>query len=224
MIMANYQKTIANYSISLLVAMAMTIVLFVFQPLLTKFANMSTKKERGHAVIIQQYKEPPPPDLEEDEKIEEKQKTMQNKTAEQQLQRIARPKIDMAMSGLTGSLGGTIEISNVLKKDFKVSDSLFVSAFKLNEVDEKPKIVRQVPLRYPFEAKQKSITGKVTVRFVVDANGVVREPQVVSAEPKGIFEEAALEAIVKFKFKPAKKGGKAVDCIAKQPLVFNLDE
>lgn len=222
MIMANYQKTMANVTISLLAGMAMTVLFFLFQPLLTKFANLSTKEKKGHAVVIQQYKPPPPPELMEEERIEEKARTEQPKTKEQQ--RVVRPKIDMAMSGLTGSLGGTIEISNVLKKDFKVSDSLFVSAFKLNEVDEAPKVLRQVPLRYPFEAKQKGISGKVTLRFVVDANGVAREPQVVSAEPKGVFEEAALEAVVKYKFKPAKKSGKAVDCIVKLPISFDLSE
>jgi periplasmic protein TonB len=226
MIMANYQKTIANFSISIIVAMAMTVVLFVFQPLLTKFANMSTKKERGHAVIIQEYKEPEPPELEEEERVEEKQKTAQNQKTQQQIQKAARPKFDMAMAGLTGTLGGTIEIGNVLKKgeDFKVSDSLFVSAFKLSEVDEPPRVLRSVQPRYPFEAKQKGITGKVVLKFVVDSNGVAREPQIVSAEPKGIFEESAIEAIAKFKFKPAKKGGKAVDCIVRQPLSFSLNE
>ncbi|MDM7919885.1 MAG: energy transducer TonB [Methanosarcina sp.] len=225
MIMANYQKTIANYSISVLVAIGMTVLLFIFQPLLTKFANMSTKKERGHAVVIQAYKEPPPPMLEEEERVEEKQKTAETKQ-DQQVQRMQRPKIDMAMSGLTGSLSGTIEISSVLKKgdDFKVSDSLFVSAFKLSEVDEPPKTLRAPPPRYPFEAKQKGISGKVTLKFVVDSNGMAREPQVVSAEPKGVFEESALEAVVKYKFKPAKKGGKAVDCIVRLPISFSLSE
>jgi protein TonB len=164
----------ANFSLSLLAGMAITVLLFVFQPLLTKFANLSKPKERGHAVVIQQYKPPPPPELQEEERIEEKQKTTQSQK-EQQVQRVQRPKIDMAMSGLTGGLGGTIEISNVLKKDFKVSDSLFVSAFKLSEVDEPPRLTKSLPPRYPFEAKQKGISGKVVLRFVVDSNGVARE-------------------------------------------------
>ncbi|MBN1907648.1 MAG: TonB family protein [Deltaproteobacteria bacterium] len=221
--MASYQKTMANFSLSLLAGIAITVLLFVFQPLLTKFANLSKTKERGHAVVIQQYKPPPPPELQEEERIEEKQKTTQNQK-EQQMQRMQRPKIDMAMSGLTSGLGGTIEIGNVLNKDFKVSDSLFVSAFKLSEVDEPPRLTKSLPPRYPFEAKQKGISGKVKLRFVVDSNGVAREPQVVSAEPKGIFEEAALEAVVKYKFKPAKKGGKAVDCIVLLPISFDLSE
>ncbi|NLD38317.1 MAG: TonB family protein [Desulfatiglans sp.] len=221
--MASYQKAMANFSFSLLAGIAITVLLFVFQPLLTKFANLSKTKERGHSVVIQQYKPPPPPELQEEERIEEKKKTTQT-PKEQQVQRMQRPKIDMAMSGLTSGLGGTIEIGDVLKKDFKVSDSLFVSAFKLSEVDEAPKVLRALPPKYPFEAKQKGISGKVTLRFVVDSNGVAREPQVVSAEPKGVFEEAALEAVVKYKFRPAKKGGKAVDCIALLPIVFDLSE
>jgi protein TonB len=223
MIMASYQKTMANFSLSLLAGIAITDILFVFQPLLTKFANLSKTKERGHTVVIQQYKPPPPPEFQEEERIQEKQKTTQTQK-EQQIQRMQRPKIDMAMSGLTGSLGGTIEISSVLNKDFKVSDSLFVSAFKLSEVDEPPKPIKTMLPKYPFEAKQKGISGKVTLRFVVDSNGVPREPQVVSADPPGVFEEAALEVVVKYKFRPAKKAGKAVDCIVKLPISFDLSE
>ncbi len=226
MIMANYQKTIANFSISILVAMAMTVLLFIFQPLLTKFANLTTHKERGHAVVIQAYKEPPPPEILEEERIEEKKKTPQTQKAQEQLQKKVRPKFDMAMSGLTGALGGTIEIGSILKKgeDLKISDSLFISAFKLSEVDEPPKTLKTVPLRYPFEARQKGINGKVKLRFVVDSTGIAREPKVVTAEPQGVFEESALEAVLKYKFRPARKGGKAVDCIAVLTITFSVTE
>ncbi|NLA75757.1 MAG: hypothetical protein GX846_09870, partial [Deltaproteobacteria bacterium] len=142
--MASYPKTIANFSISLLIGVAMTVLLFIFQPLLTKFANVSKQKERGHAVVIQQYTPPPPPDLFEEERIEEKQKVTETQR-EQQVQRVQAPRIDMAMSGLTGSLGGTIAISTGLNKDFKISDSLFASAFKLSDVDERPRIMRSMP-------------------------------------------------------------------------------
>ena len=216
------KKTIANLPLSLLTALIVTSLLFIAIPLLTKFSGTRKKRENVHHVLISQRKPPPPPELEEEEKLEEVKKAEQPKAKQQQ--RMSRPKIDMAMPGLGGALGGTIAIGGLLKQDFEVSDSLFVSAFKLNEVDQPPRVLRALPPRYPFEAKQKGISGKVKLRFVVDSNGRAQEPQVVSAEPEGVFEEAALEAVIKYKFKPAMKGGEAVDCIVILPISFDLNE
>lgn len=222
--MAIYQKSITNLPVSLLVAIVMTIILFVAQPLLVKFSVTMTKRQRGVAVIISQRKPPPPQEFEKEEKLQEVKKQQEAKKTPQEA-RMSRPKVDIPAAGLSGgSLAGTIAIGGLLKKDFAVSDSLFVSAFSLNEVDQPPRVLRALPPRYPFEAKQKGISGKVVLRFVVDANGNAQEPQVVSSDPKGVFDEAALEAVVKYKFRPAMKGGKAVDCIVKLPIAFSLNE
>ena len=221
--MAVYKKPIINLPLSLLVACIVTSLLFIAIPLLTKFSRSNKKREKVHHVLISQRKPPPPPELEQEERIEEKKKTEKIKKTPKQ-QRMARPKLNVQMAGLSGSLGGTIEIGGLLKNEFEVSDSLFVSAFKLNEVDQPPSTLRSFPPRYPFEAKQKGISGKVKLKFVVDSNGRAQEPQVVKSEPEGVFDEAALEAVVKYKYKPAMKGGKPVDCIATQVISFDLND
>ncbi|MFT7505744.1 MAG: protein TonB, partial [Gammaproteobacteria bacterium] len=38
--------------------------------------------------------------------------------------------------------------------------------------------------------------------FTVNKTGAVQNPVVVEANPQGIFEQAALDAVVKFKYKP----------------------
>ena len=55
-----------------------------------------------------------------------------------------------------------------------------------------------------------------------DENGKVQDPKVVKAEPEGVFEEAALAAIVKYKFIPATIGKKNVKCIAVMPIGFEI--
>lgn len=224
--MSIHQKSILNLPLSLVAAMLLTVIFFVAQPLLVKFSVPKDKKDRSHSVLISQRKPPPPQEFEEDKEMEQVKKADKPKDAAKQATKFSRPRIDMAMSGLSGGgVGlGTIEISTLLKQEFQVSDSLFVSAFKLNEVDQPPRTLRALPPRYPFDAKQKGITGRVVLRFVVDSNGNAQEPQVVSADPPGVFEEAALEAVVKYKFRPAMKGGKAVDCIVKLPISFDITE
>lgn len=208
----------------ILAAVILTILFFVAQPILTKLSVTKTTDKKYKPLVISQRKPPPPPEEDDmDEKVEQKTKASEAPKQAQAMR--SAPKMDMAAAGFGGGgLGGQIEIGSVLKKEFQVSNSLFVSAFKISEVDQPPRTLKATPPRYPFEAKQKGITGKVVLRFVVDTNGNAKEPQIVSAEPKGVFENAALEAVVNYKFRPAMKGGKAVDCICKLPIAFDLNE
>ncbi len=41
--------------------------------------------------------------------------------------------------------------------------------------------------------------------------GTVRDPKVVTAEPEAIFDRAALDAALKFKYKPRVVNGEAVE-------------
>jgi protein TonB len=53
-------------------------------------------------------------------------------------------------------------------------------------------------------------------------DGIAKEAEVVKADPAGFFEEAALTAIARYKFRPAIKDGEAVDCIVRLPITFDL--
>ncbi len=52
--------------------------------------------------------------------------------------------------------------------------------------------------------------GAVDIAYTVDAAGVVRDAVVVSAEPAGVFDEAALNAIQRWRFSPKLQDGKPV--------------
>jgi protein TonB len=62
-------------------------------------------------------------------------------------------------------------------------------------------IVKVSPV-YPRRALQRGIQGYVIVEFTVNEIGAVVNPVVVEAEPQGIFEQAAMDAAKKFKYKP----------------------
>jgi len=63
---------------------------------------------------------------------------------------------------------------------------------------------------YPFVAAVKEIEGYVLVQFSVLENGSVRNALIVRSEPRQIFDEAALNAVRKFKFRPRMVGGDPV--------------
>lgn len=62
-------------------------------------------------------------------------------------------------------------------------------------------IVKVQPV-YPRRALQRGIEGYVIVEFTVTTNGSVRDPVVVESNPPKIFDNAAMKAALKFKYKP----------------------
>jgi serine/threonine-protein kinase len=57
--------------------------------------------------------------------------------------------------------------------------------------------------KFPPRAKRLDVyEGVVLIEFTIDRAGKVREPKVVQATPAKVFEETALSAIQKFKFRP----------------------
>jgi len=64
---------------------------------------------------------------------------------------------------------------------------------------------------YPIQARQKGIEGWVDVQFTVGADGSVRNPVVVNAEPKRIFDRAAIQAVKGWKYNPKIEDGRPVE-------------
>ncbi len=81
----------------------------------------------------------------------------------------------------------------------------------------------RVPPKYPARAAARHIEGWVTVEFTIQTDGTVDDAIVVSAEPEGIFDEAALTAIGKWEFKEKMVNGVSVTQRAVQRLQFKLE-
>ncbi len=71
-------------------------------------------------------------------------------------------------------------------------------------------IVKVQPV-YPRRALSRGIEGYVIVEFTVTKSGAVRDPIVVEADPKNVFNRAATKAALKFKYKPRVIDGDPVE-------------
>ena len=70
------------------------------------------------------------------------------------------------------------------------------------EVDQNPRVLRKVDPKYPEAARRANREAVVMVEFTVDVDGKATDIKV--ADPKGFgFDEAAIEAIKKWRFTPA---------------------
>lgn len=91
-----------------------------------------------------------------------------------------------------------------------------------NDGDYLP-IVKVAPI-YPRRAQSRGLEGYVIVEFTVTTNGSVRDPFVIEAQPEGVFDRAALDAALKFKYKPRVVDGTATEVAGVQNKIsFEID-
>ena len=86
---------------------------------------------------------------------------------------------------------------------------------------EPPVPVRTVAPDFPNDLRDKGISGVVMVSVLIDAQG---NPQglKVTKSSNSAFEEPAVEALKKWKFKPAERDGKPADFPATLRIEFRL--
>lgn len=64
--------------------------------------------------------------------------------------------------------------------------------------------------QYPQRALQRGIEGWCLVSFTVNEVGAVEDPVVVDGEPPGMFDQASIRAVQRFRFNPRVENGEPV--------------
>lgn len=95
--------------------------------------------------------------------------------------------------------------------------------FDIANLDQVPSPKYQANPVYPFEMRRAGVSGEVTVAFIVGSSGDVVEAYAVKSTQRE-FEQPAVQAVLKWKFRPGRKGGRAVNTRMSVPIVFNLNE
>ncbi|MEM1081878.1 MAG: energy transducer TonB, partial [Pseudomonadota bacterium] len=83
--------------------------------------------------------------------------------------------------------------------------------------------ISSVAPQYPMDALRNNIEGYVTLQFTITEAGTVINPRVIDAHPRRVFDQAAIRAIVRWRFKPRIVNGTAVSREATQTLEFTLE-
>lgn len=78
------------------------------------------------------------------------------------------------------------------------------------EVEVRAEPLNDPPLVYPQRAYQSRIRGKVILRILINERGGVDQVLVVESQPRGVFEEAAIDAARALRFSPALRFGNRV--------------
>lgn len=96
-----------------------------------------------------------------------------------------------------------VSITPSLKADLSFSGA------RLSASDGEYLPIVKVPPEYPRRALQRNIEGQCTVEFTVTKTGSVRDPKIVQCDT--LFEQASMQAVLKFKYKPRIENGEPVE-------------
>lgn len=96
------------------------------------------------------------------------------------------------------------------------------SEFDISQVDAMPQVISRRDPVYPYSARQKNLSGIVILKFLVTPEGNVEQVSVVQSNPPGVFDDAAIQAISAWRFKPGTLDGEAVSTWMTIPLRFKL--
>ena len=113
------------------------------------------------------------------------------------------------------------ENANVLGANEGIADGSGL-IFDGDEVDEAPQPISCPRPQFPYRAKMRGVSGEVRMAFTVLENGSVIDITIIAAEPPGFFEEAALDAVRKWRFKAGRKRDTSVRTRMTTSITFSL--
>ncbi|RKH13406.1 energy transducer TonB [Corallococcus sp. CA053C] len=138
--------------------------------------------------------------------------------------------VGMTLSSTTGAGSFAAPVGNTLhgRTADKAQAPQEVKAYRapkytpIYQVDSEPTVASEVKIPYPDEARRAGVEGTVTLSITIDPEGRVVASKILSGPGYGL-NEAACDAIRRFRFKPAIKGGEAVSTEMKYAYTFLLD-
>jgi protein TonB len=174
------------------------------------------KKKRGHFIQL---------------RVERKRKPPAKRKVRRKVQRVERsatpraplPELGVGLSGVDlgiPSLGGA-ELDGLSDGLVGGNDTVKDMVMTERSVDVPPRPVFRKPPRYPARARADGLNGRVTLKLLISTDGSVVDVRVVDSSDRG-FERAAVEAVEKWRFEPARYKGRPVKVWAQQIVRFKL--
>lgn len=85
-------------------------------------------------------------------------------------------------------------------------------AYRVGGVVKAPRVVKRVKPVYTETARKARVSGIVILEIIVDKKGFVRQERVLKPLPFGL-DQAAVEAVRQWRFRPGTRYGRPVDVI-----------
>ena len=188
-----------------------TVAVFVVVPLSQKLSEVFTDPSAPPPEVTVEppedqnfdMEEPPPDDPEDDPEPEEIPDEA--------------PEMDLGIDvDLTAGTGGGFLV-DIPKFGMKGGEDPFGG-----DMDTPPTPVNRMPPQYPSALLKKGIGGKAVITCVVDAKGNIVSTKVKQSSGQPELDKAALQAVSRWKFKPARRGGRPIQATCNIPFTFEV--
>lgn len=209
---------LAKYSFSLVAAVVLGLLVFVAMQALIATDGMFQEPDKSHTYLnfvrVDTSKDdintkdrrlpepPPPPETPPDVPDLSNQMMATNTNLNMDM-----PKIGTQVSGGSGPFLGTLSSGDGM------------SGFDTDVIP-----VVRVPPAYPQRAKQAKLEGSVTMAVTIRPDGTVADVQVIESNPPRLFDQAAIQAMQRWKFRPKIVNGKPEAQRARQTIDFKLNQ
>lgn len=107
--------------------------------------------------------------------------------------------------------------------DTHLGDLDLSDIYGIGDIDSPLTVLVRIPPVYPIRAQRRGIEGVVTVRFIVNENGLVEDVRIVKADPENVFEKSVIQCVSSWRFNPGTVEGMPVKTMAETIIRFNLD-
>jgi periplasmic protein TonB len=185
--------------ISSILSVCVSIGLFFGMQQMTSTKNIKNQeiKEQPHLVYLRDKK---------DMQINEKKRITPKKPEPKQPK-----KIDLLKPKMETKINKEVKIKPLVARNIDLSSLSALSGSAINVdiqlIDANTlQTISKIYPKFPRRAKLQRKEGFVQLQFKIDDKGYVSDPVVLSSDPKGYFEESALRAIIRWRFKPIKNG------------------
>lgn len=134
------------------------------------------------------------------------------------------PPVGGALAGLGYAMPGVGGAQAFGAADRATAGAVDARAAVMTEsaVDAPPRATERRAPVFPRRARAIGQEGKVVLSVLIDESGRVEQVRVLDADPPGVFDEAATEAVRAWRFEPARYQGQKVRVWARQTLRFRL--
>jgi protein TonB len=212
-------RLIGRQVVAAIAGLALTLAVFLVLPLMQ---TISSRVQDDLLVSRVDSAPPPPPEiLDEPEEPEPEEPPEPPPRLEASVEPIELAQLELALApsfgdGVFGQL--RVDVLSQLTAGGGAED--LDRVFSLADLDQRPQTVFQPPPTYPRDLRAAGRRGTVYVVFTVDPQGRVLDPAIQrSTDPA--FDDAALDAVKRWRFEPGTRKGKKVPFRMRVPITFN---
>lgn len=220
--------SLMGWGVAIFLSLGLNLFLFGIMPdLIRTIPKQVEELEDIRAIQVVRVKRPETPPKKK-EKIKPP-KPRENPKPVRQLARMSAPKPARMKPRLPFELNPSLpQFSDSLAmpplSNFSMKAPMPKGLYMSSDLDAPLTAMAKVPPIYPMRAARLGFEGWVKIQFVVTREGRVEEVEILEAQPRGVFENAVVNCVSQWRFRPGTVEGVAVAAQARTTIRFQLEQ